>query len=173
MNSGTKAFHVSCPLFQALWSGMGKAAKAAEDYEGRGENPTEQRIRGGQCFHSKAALSENQMHSLTTHRLPWWKAVPEVKQCIQGWAVIFSLSFFFLTERWKPILFLLQNWRTSGFLNTSVSQLKDVSFQFPFQGLWFSFARVTANSACFPRCLQCCLLMQHKSYSNTCNWFHM
>lgn len=81
--------------------------------------------------------------------------------------------FFFLTERWKPILFLLQNWRTSGFLNTSVSQLKDVSFQFPFQGLWFSFARVTANSACFPRCLQCCLLMQHKSYSNTCNWFHM
>lgn len=118
-----EALHVFCPVLHIFWRERGEPNKPPSQ---------ERRL----CSHSKATLSENENHLVTTPRLHWWSATAEAKQHIQRWAVMFSLFFFFFPKVWSSanyfiLNFSLQNWRTSGLLHSSAFQLKDM-FHFNF-----------------------------------------
>lgn len=160
-----EALHVFCPVLHIFWRERGEPNKPPSQ---------ERRL----CSHSKATLSENENHLVTTPRLHWWSATAEAKQHIQRWAVMFSLFFFFSQSVKLCQLFYfkffptkLKNFWIASQLSFSIE--RHVSFQLSFQGLWFIFARVISNETCFTYCLQCCLLMQREDCSNICNRFHL
>lgn len=114
------------------------SAQSFTSSEGRGENLTNQRLRRGDSAFT-AKLHFQKMKSTWSQLTGCIGEMPQLKlNSTYRDGQLCSLLFFFFPPRSVKVcqfffnfIFFLQNWRTSGFLNSSAFQLKDM-FHFNF-----------------------------------------